>query len=149
MLLIIGAVIYVFCCLVSNYYGAIPENSVIITLSELYPAVVYNSFPVSILWIVIGKIFAERSPRSVLSKKIRSILLLLSVCALYAENYLVRYLNCQNGNDCYFMLVPVCILIFSLIIEINIHVAFAKFFRTGSTVNFCLHASLAYPIMGL
>ena len=135
-------VIYIFCCLTSSYFNIFNE-----TLFESgynlyvrffsYP---YLSFPVALIWILIGKIFAENTSENInITENI--ILIILYLCCLFLEWRLVFNLNGSYNNDCYFFLVPLCYFIFYLIKNINIKLKNAKKLRLISIIIYPLHAT--------
>jgi hypothetical protein len=151
-LLIFGMVTYILCVLMTNY-GNLPMVRTYI----MYPVwnlpmqwVPYNSFPVSFLWLSLGKYFADH-PKAFYTGKMSTQLLAVVVAfgLLYAEQLVIIHLHSDFRSDCYFMLVPVCCLLFGLVNNLKLKVKGAKNLRAFSTVTFCLHATLAKFIVGL
>ena len=108
----LGLFFYIFCCLFSNYYDMI-SNDVLIDIYKKYVLVFkrpYNSFPVAMLFVVVGKLFAENSV--IVSNKKILLFLLASILALYAEFYLVQNYSHVTNDDCFFSLIPFSILLF-------------------------------------
>ena len=140
--LFIGTVLYFLCCITSNY-GTLPAFSGITNIIQTYyPTPIYNSFPAAVFWIAIGKLYAEKDI-TILKQNPKHVLLLISIILLFIERYAIAKLQCSIDNDCYFLLIPVCILIFSLTIHSDIQINFASKLRSYSTLTYCLHASLA------
>lgn len=145
-MLIFASVMYLFCCLFSNYYhfseqlmGGFMENF------EKVLLVPYNNVFVSFFWIVCGKIFADRSTRPKRSMMIY--ILVLSVLLLLVESRLTEKL-CRT-DDCYIMLIPVCIAIFTLIIqEYNVIFKNGQLLRKLSTLIYASHGSFI-PVCSL
>lgn len=140
--LVVGAILYVMCCITSNYGNYPVFTSVTTLIQNHYPAPIYNSFPVAIFWVAVGKLYAENKV-PVLSQMWKRILLLLSFMLLIGERYFIAKLQCSIDNDCYFLLAPVCILIFSLTIHSSVKIKYASKLRSYSTLTYCLHASLS------
>lgn len=140
---LLGALLYAVCCLSSNYANLFADTR----WFSWYPAKWYNSFPVSILWIAIGKMIAEKQhciAGRVWSRKFPA--LCVSFGLLFWEHGWI----CQNGasyaNDCYFSLVLVCPLLFITMLDFRKPVLWAKKLRPVSTVIYCLHATLAVSL---
>ena len=140
-LFILGAIIYTGCCLVSNYRELLPDSGVVMKLFILYPGVVYNSFPVSILWIVIGKYFAETRYSYTIKHAVFAFI--VSLLLLIGEYIMIEILQCSTENDCYFMLVPVSVSLVVILMRAEIQCKYAKQLRKMSTIIYCFHASAA------
>ncbi|MBQ7133180.1 MAG: acyltransferase family protein [Ruminococcus sp.] len=142
--LLISGFLYVLCCLVSNY-GEMFE-SLTFYVSNVYPYEIFNSFPVALIWVFFGKLFAQKyKDRKPFSYK-KIIYLVLSTALLFAEQMLITRFDCCRYNDCYFMLVLVCPIIFSLLLDWNLNLNCGKLLRVFSTVTYCLHASLRFVV---
>lgn len=135
---IIGILLFLICCGLTNYYGLFSESILLRTIEICYPVNFYNSFPASVLWIIIGKIFAEHDFN--IKRKMNLLLLLTSIVALFCEEQFVK--SYSYTDDWYIMLFPICILLFALIKDSMREVPFSQQMRSFSTVTFCLHASL-------
>lgn len=146
MMLFIGFVLYIICCLASNYGNLFGNSCWIIKMRNAYPGDIYNSFPVSVFWIAVGKMFVQRQFLS--NRKKLLAVTLVSIVLLYAEYFTITYLRASYANDCYIMLIPVCIFLFSLMLNIEIKVPNGKGMRTTSTVIYCVHASLGMVTAG-
>lgn len=72
-----------------------------------------------------------------------SLLLIVFMALLYIEWKYVIYLSGMYNNDCYFFLIPLCIMLFKLLLNININLKYTKILRNISTIIFPLHASVA------
>lgn len=101
-----------------------------------------GTFLASVLWLFLGKCFAENKLR--FPKMWLSVLLLTLSCALLYLEW--RFLFEKNGasrNDSYFMLLPVCLCLFGYLQKLrplalpnSIHI------RRFSTVTYALHGSV-------
>lgn len=140
ILLILSVLIYIACCGFSSYCNILSDfglNSAMDSFSTiLHP---YNSFPVALVWICIGKCVAE-SNRSH-SKKWVLPSLALSLGLLYAEFLLITKHYKISHNDCFIMLIPVCTLTFLALKDIQISLKYAKTFRKLSTLVYTMHDS--------
>ena len=151
-LLAFGGLAYTLCVLMTNY-GNLP----LIREHIMWPVwklpltwVPYNSFPVSFLWLAMGKCFADNKEMLYLGKKSAQLLSIFAAgILLYVEQFLIIKLHSDFRSDCYFMLVPLCGLIFSLILHLKLVIHGAKKLRAFSTITFCLHATLAETIVAV
>lgn len=134
----IGFLIYIFCCLSSNYRNLLPYNSFFDRLINIYPGDIYLSFPVSIIWIAIGKAFSD----GIFKAKKNYGLLIASIATLCIEYIITMKYKTWATNDCYFMLIPASITIFAFILDTEIHIKNTKNFRKCSTIIFCSHGSV-------
>lgn len=139
--LLFGMLVYLFCCLESNYKN-LCDN--MIPLFEWYHGRIYNSFPVSIVWIILGKIIAEKKEyifHKIKTGKVAAILLCF-LLLLYIEYLMIRKFEIAVADDCYLMLLLVCPCIYILILQWNIHFKFSYLCRKFSTITYCLHSSM-------
>ena len=146
LLLVIGLVLYLLCCLSSNYYHIAIQVPIIKDI-VLFTGKPYNSFPLSIIWIVVGKILAQK--HRILKSNILWATTLCSLILLYIEYFIVNHFNLVRNTDCFIFLIPVCILLF-------IAVGQAQFkgysfrnqflFRKLSTIIYCSHLSIIFVI---
>lgn len=102
----------------------------------------YISFPVGLLWLVIGKLFAEGKLNKLISKNILYFLILAFI-PLYIEQWYITVHHFAVTNDSYFMLLPVSVLLFGYILTIQINSSFEKELRAFATITYCLHATFA------
>lgn len=145
VLLVLAIVIYIAVCARSSYYDHFKNYGIIETLVSRYELVyspAYNSFPVAIVWVTCGKCFADKT----FSMKMKPSLILLAVslAALYAEWYFVRKHGWGHKNDCYLMLFPASVALFSILTNIKpFAVKGSLTMRNMSTVIYALHATMA------
>ena len=144
-LFFISLFIYLLCCLSSNYYFALDSDSAVIRALDTYNDVIfnaYNSFPVAFVWMTIGKIFAENDIK--IPKHVRRFGIVICFVLLYGEHWLVNSNKWVNASDCYIMLVPLCIFIFSELVMINdFKICCALELRKMSTIIFAFHGTMA------
>ena len=139
-IIVIGCVLYLTCSAQSNYRGLFEGSNILIILDKHYPSM-YNSFPVSIIWIAFGKWFAEDRIGKQFHYRVGLLSVLMIVLCL--ENSIgLKKEFIINDNDCYLLLIPVCILIFDLLLSWEAQTMHASFMRASSTVTYCLHTSL-------
>lgn len=102
----------------------------------------YNSFAVALVWISISKLFVDYPNFIFLGRSKQRILLIPCIILLYVEQLIIVNLNSYSKNDCYFSLIPLCCVIFSIILHTSINLKNTKILRHFSTITYCLHASL-------
>lgn len=144
-ILFLGIVCYVVCCLFSNYQGAITAFPSVVEAYNSYRNVFgfpFNSFPVAIIFVIIGKMLACSSyvPR----RRLLLVVLLLAMALLYFEFFFTNGSFKVHFDDCYFLLPVVCTCIFMLIGQsrprkFNFNV---KWLRASSTIIYCCHATI-------
>lgn len=139
--LLMTFLIYVLCCLNSNYRNLFNETSIIVMINKIYPGTIYNSFFVGLFWIALGYIFAYKE--KTFNKKRSRICLLISFLLLLGEYILVTKGGLVVDNDCYFMLIPTCYFAFENLINYkwksNIN---TRSLRKFSTIIYCVHGAL-------
>ena len=90
------------------------------------------------IWIVIGKLFAEKKIR--INKIFAIVGILLSSVLLYGEWLFVRALNGSFNNDCYLFLIPTAFFAFQLISLIRVSPnAITVFLGKSSTLIYTTH----------
>ena len=138
-LLVISSIAYAYCCL-CGAYGKLVNIPKLGPLS--YP---YNSFPVSLLWISLGKMIAEQRIRAPEQKDLIAAIILSGIlyggeCFLFLSN------GWAERVESSFMLVPVCFFLFLFVLNANISVKNALLFRSMSTSVYCMHGSVAIVV---
>lgn len=111
--------IYLICCLSTNYYGIIEQSEGLMSAYNAYVSVfcsIANSFPASLLWIAIGRAFAENKFGHINGKIVHPCIVGSGIL-LIAEYIFVKRMQWQNGDDCYIMLIPLCFSLFYLTIR--------------------------------
>lgn len=135
--------LYSICCLSSNYFFLIKDNLVgkIYLQVQLLLGVPHNNFIVGIVWMKIGKKLAENNKKQNSSKI--GVLLLAFTFLLLIEHYLItKYNGNVKDNDCYIMLVPVCIFFFCLLKNTYFELKNSLLLRKASTIIYCSHLSI-------
>ncbi|WP_461215934.1 acyltransferase family protein [Lacticaseibacillus sp. GG6-2] len=149
VLILCALVVYAWCVILSNYgnteLGQILNQS--LTKIPFY-FVPYMNFPISLIWLAMGKWFADEQFR-VNSWKRWLVGLVVSGLLLYVEQGFVVSKKLSIGNDAYFMLIPFCSVLFLGILSVNFHVPHARFLRAFSTIGYCFHDSFQSTIRRL
>lgn len=143
--LVSGLVLYVLCCLMSNYGNLYPGNSWIIQLRELYPTHFYCSFPVSIFWIVLGKLFAGKTVGTeyIIRRKAYSVLaFMVSLLLLATEQMIIKTKGWSYTNDCYLFLIPACFFLFHVLLSTCVRLKNARMLRCFSTITYVIHLTV-------
>jgi hypothetical protein len=115
---------------IANYWYALPVR--------LYP---YQAFTVAILWVVVGKLFADNNLK-VTKRSLWKVGLGISFIGLYAEQYLVLHMGWNKNGDSFLMLIPTCIFLFGLISTMSAGRSSGLWLHAFATVTYCLHGSL-------
>lgn len=149
VMIFVTLTVYVFCCVASNYRGFLSEDNLLYKLILIYPGTVYNSFPVGLFWVVLGKCIADGGV--IQSRKILYAGEVISLFLLVGEYHIINKWNCMVDNDCYFMLIPVCIFLLHLICsaKVQIRPESARYIRNMSTIIYCVHGTLATALNAL
>lgn len=143
-IVLVSFLVYCICCLYTNYYGLIQNSETLVWVHDNYCRIFCsfcNSFPVALIWLSLGKLFCKRD-FSVGSKKTTWILLPLCMTLLYLEQYWILKLGISKSNNCYFMLILVCCLIFYLLLQGTFSCRYAALLRKISTIIYASHASV-------
>lgn len=149
---LICAVIYTIVTLYSSYYSLFSDFKGIAAFCEWYDEtfdVIYNSFPAGLIWVSIGKCFADGNIK-LKNNKLNCILLVPFAALLFLEWYIVKFTLSEDGcNDCFFTLVPICPIVFAIFKNMNIHIRFSLLLRNLSTMIYTLHASVIFVLREL
>lgn len=134
-LLVFSIFLYCFAVIKSSYWNLfeslVPVNSIYAGYDLLFSSPMFN-LPAALIWIVIGKYFAEE--KIWIKKTIVIIGLLVSGVLLYLEWLVVRTMNGSFNNDCYFLLIPSSFFIFELVRSIKV--------SPNRITNFCGRSSI-------
>lgn len=138
-LFVIALAIYVLALLDSNYGGLLSEN-----LRNLLatPGIRWSlNFPAAMIWIVIGKILAEK-PIAIKRSFLTPSLALLSVL-YYIEFIMIEHFGWSLHTDCFIMSMPLCTLIFIMIGQSkDVECRNALWLRKSSIIIYCMHRTL-------
>lgn len=148
-ILLISLLIYGMVCLRSGYLPILNQNETVknfIIFYEKYFSTPYNSFPAALFWVACGKAFAEKTFNT--KTKTAVFFTVISAVLLFAECQLSYTLTKSIKNDCYFMLVPLCISLFCIIINIKpFTLSFSVILRKSSTIIYAFHATVATLVL--
>lgn len=130
--------------LASSYQSQIANTILAVAINkyiDIFDGLVC-SYPAAIFWVFIGKLFAEQKIKC----KSMPWLILLTVCscvALFIEWRFVFYLDGSYNNDSYFMLAPLCVLLFICIQKIKpFYRKTSVCLKRASTIIYVAHGSL-------
>lgn len=146
-LLIISVVFYLFCVLTSNYDKLLQHNSIFNDLISSYIFIFsspFNSFPASLVWVVISKIIVEK----ILYIKNWTLVLMsiISAVLLAFEYVIINKFDLSSNDDCYLMLLPLCVCLYMLFCRFDIGLPEIKNLRKISTIVYCSHISISVVI---
>lgn len=141
-MIVLGCVFYLFCCLTSNYFYLCSN---IIDVYEKYESVFkepYNSFPVAFLFVMFGKILAERA--IFIPQYLLFVLTIASLIFFYGEYCLIQEYSLSIEDDSYLLLAPLSLFVFMFIGQSKWTLnKDTKGIRKASTIIYCCHASYA------
>ena len=129
----------------TSSYSYIFENITFINRISPYVFIdLHNSFAVSLVYILFGKIIAENKFQ--ITRKVNIIFLIISTILLYVEWRTIYNISEAYNNDCYLMLLPTALLIFNYLKDIKIKLKESKKLRQLSNFIYPLHGSVAVAI---
>jgi hypothetical protein len=143
LLLIIGALVFVAVCTRSSYMFLFEDFKGVLSAIWGYERIMnspVNSFPASIFWIVLGKVFADG-----FRIKIKPSIILASISSvlLFTEWFLIKNHTGDFRNDSYLMLAPACIALFSILIQLKPkEIKYAGYMRKLSVIIFASHGAV-------
>lgn len=150
-LFILSFFIYCFAIIRSSYWSVVEEavfiNRIYNGYQLIFSSPVFNA-SAAFIWVVIGKLFAEKKVQT--SRMFSIVGLLLSSVLLYGEWLCVRNLNGSFNNDCYFFLIPTSFFAFQLISVIKVpsnHIT--NFFGKSSILIYTTHIPVIAVISSL
>ncbi len=142
VIFIFSLLLYGFCCLSSNY-GILLQEYGLEQYYESYRNIFttpYTSFPVSLLWIPIGRVIVQKQNEiSQLNISWLKVSFIVCLMLLYGEYFIITYNKLAIANDCYIMLIPVCILAILIFGKMKIDISSKFNYRKVSTIVFCCH----------
>ena len=156
VLLFVGLITYIFCCLTSNYlvlYEKLPASVILYKSYAFMFGKPCNSFLSAMLFVEIGKIFAEN--KIFLANRRLLVLFFVSLLLLFVEAELIRHfkLNLSKvdySDDCFFFLVPLCVSLFMLLGQNFISIPFKTMaLRHSSTIVYCSHFTISSILCSL
>lgn len=133
--------LFIFSCLLTNYYNLFDENSFVISSGNWYHMLTgmhfYTSFPVALFWVSLGRFLAEK--KFAIESSILWIAGVLFAGLLAVERYFVVKFSLGITDDCYFMLALICPVIFLLVREIGVTIITRLPIREMSVILYVTH----------
>ena len=152
-LLGLSFLVYVGALFFSGFSFLIPEGSALSAGMAWYAEVFVspcNSFPVALLWVTMGKCFADGTfdgLAKVAEKGTRWVCGAAVLILLYGEWLFVRHMTDGSGKDCYLMLVLAAPVLFQIVKGISLEAnGVSRFLRQSSIVLFVLHGSVLHVL---
>ena len=149
VLLAVTIPIYVFVTLISQFTSEIKAHPVLNDIYSFFVMILgtpYWNFMVSLIYILIGKMIAERKLSNCQSKKFL-IGLLACVVGLFLERWAwSRIPTFRNEVICYFMLPPTAAFLVLWVMHLNVNIKHAAAYRKISTITYCIHYSVVKVI---
>lgn len=141
----IGAVLlYLVCCLTTSYEGLVIGTpcAVICQISGIIFGGIESSFVSALVWVLLGKQFAEGKIQ--LSRATSAAGVVLSCGVLLVEHrFVVQKLGAAQSVSCYVALVPTILFLFSLLQSFKtVRVPKAKVMRQLSTLIYVSHCAV-------
>lgn len=144
LLLIISFLSFAFITIISTYSFIVPDIK-LIKLFKYFAIKPTNTFLVGLLWVVIGKIFADNKDKMKNYNKKINIILIISGILLFLEWYFIKIKLNDTWKDCYFMLIPFTISIFYIVLHIKpFYFKESLLLRKMSTVIYVSHKSFMF-----
>ena len=151
LMLILSFALYLVCCISSNYYYLFKADNIVIKFVEIFTPIFnvpHLSFLVAFMWMGIGKMCAESE--FVITPAVRRVGIVISATMLYLEHFVIRIFSLSKENDCYIMLVPLCLFIFlELKSADNFKIRNAVILRKMSTIIYCSHITVIRICSGI
>lgn len=145
-LILLGLVFYSGSILASSYYGLI-ENTVVESFILNYEFLFsswFNGFPAALIYVVIGKIIAEKELRVIKLTNVVHIFTILGFMLMLVEMNVLYYFQIVRENDSFISLVPFSILLFISILKIKIELTNAVIYRNLSTIIYFSHFNFVF-----
>ncbi len=145
IILLISFIIYAAVTVSSSYMNCFSENGTAAEFLKFYIKTFcepYNSFPAGLVWIAIGKCFADGT-FNIVGRKLQIVLSIIGCVMLLGEHYIIQQvLKVSDYSDCYFALLIACPPIFALFRDMNLHLKSAKALRKLSVMIYAIHGSI-------
>ncbi len=140
-LVILTLPLYAISCFATNYYNLLEDGSFIISIADRYNELTglyfYTSFPVALFWISTGRFIAEK--KFVIKNNMMVFFAGLFAVLLGLERYFAVKYELGVTDDCYFMLILFCPLIFMLVRSIEGSFSTRLKIRELSVVLYVVH----------
>lgn len=141
--LILTFPVYLLCCLFTNYRGLAEQSPIVMSVYNNYVSIfrsLSNSFPVALLWLSLGRFFAQNKIKC--NKKKLNIQIVVFAAGLIVEYLLVSHFGLQRGDDAYIMLIPLCCAVFCRIKDAKCVIGSNRRLGHISTIIYASHASV-------
>ena len=150
-LLVITVPVFLFVTGWTCYLPFLQEGGWLQQFYALYYRVLSNphhSFPAALVWLVVGKCFAEQTFD--FRSRLYPALAVLSGILLYIEwQFVGRHTALYNGES-YFLLLPFCTSLFALFLRIPpVQIRGTQYIRRCSTYVYVMHGTLLAPVSRL
>ena len=148
-ILLIGIIGYIVCCLMSNYIFLLDYISNGYAIREYFMKYsIYNSFPVGLIFIYLGKILSTRTVHKIQYYLIGTI---IGIILLYIENTIICKFGIPEHNDCFMSncLLSPCMFMLILSLPQFKYISNSQWLRNLSTIYYCSHLSIIIVIRQL
>lgn len=136
-----GLACYLLSCAQSNYFYLF--DSPIFSEGFLF----YNSFPVGMIFICMGRYFSNKQEYSV---KLSAIGVIIGLVLLFIENDLICEYDLRKEADCYLSMLILAPSIFALTMSLpQIKKIDTSYLRKSSTIYYCSHFSIIIVLVVL
>ena len=147
LLLVISVAFYIFCVLTSNYNNLLQNSDILNTLTSSYILIFsspFNSFPASLVWIVLAKIIVEKEIN--MGNVAAGLIAIVSSVMLALEYVIIQRFDLALCDDSYFMLLPLCFCLYLLFCRLDVGLPEMKYLRKMSTIIYCSHISVSIVV---
>ena len=140
--LILSAAVYVWACLKSSYWGLFSDCDSVCQVQSVIEKFIgwpQLSFPVSMIWISIGKEFAENRLRCMRNWRVAMPSLAIALACFWGEWFLVMQETGKFRCDAYLFALPTVVPLFGLLLNVELTNRYAGWFRTASVAIYMIH----------
>lgn len=148
-LILLGLLFYIGSVLASSYYGLI-ENTVVESFILDYEFLFsswFNGFPASLIYIVIGKIIAEKELKIRKMTNLLHIFTVIGLVLMIIEMNILRHFQIVRANDAFISLIPFSIFLFISILKTKIEIKNAIIYRNLSTIVYFSHFNFLFTYL--
>ncbi len=139
LVLVLTGITNIFCCLVSGYMELLPTVEKIYRVLDPMIGNIRLNFVVALFWVAVGKAFAEGKIK--IHPIIAAAGAFISAHLLdFEADYTLKRYEAEFSRDCYFMLIPLCIFLFAILLSLgDIRIKSATFLRRSSIIMYVTH----------
>ena len=142
------SLMYIIGILGDSYFGIVEKSEVVLGIYNcIFKVSEYTRNGLFYVPIFLSLGYSFNKTEWIISKKNKVILLVVSVTFMILEGVSLHYLNFQRHDSMYFMLIPVMIAIFSLILQAN--ASNNKKLRNIATIIYIIHPMMIILIRGI